>query len=281
MQNINTIAELREIIREQRKRGKTIGFVPTMGALHDGHLSLIEFALQRSDYVVSSIFVNPKQFGPNEDLESYPRQLKIDVEKLESINCDLLFAPSASQMYPDTFETQVRLMTTTQGLCGDYRPGHFDGVTTVVLKLLNLVTPDVVVFGKKDYQQLVVIRRMVEDLGLNIEVIGAPLIRDYDGLALSSRNTYLSKDERNQALSLSRALKTAKQAFLRGETKRSELIRIALGVISHSELRLEYLELRDSKNLAAVEEANQDSLMLVAAHIGTTRLIDNIEFVTG
>ncbi|MEE2901976.1 MAG: pantoate--beta-alanine ligase [Myxococcota bacterium] len=280
MQQTTTIAELREIVREQRSRGNTIGFVPTMGALHAGHLSLIEFALQRSDYVVSSIFVNPKQFGPNEDLESYPRQLQIDVEKLESVNCDLLFSPSASQIYPDTFETQVRLTTTTQGLCGDYRPGHFDGVTTVVLKLLNLVTPDVAVFGKKDYQQLTVIRRMVEDLGLNVEIVGAPLIRDHDGLALSSRNAYLSHEERSQALSLSRALKTAKQAFLRGETKSSKLIRIALDVINNSELRLEYLELRNSKNLAPTEEATQDSLMLVAAHIGTTRLIDNIEFVS-
>ena len=279
MQQTSTIAELRTYILNQKQQGKRIAFVPTMGALHAGHLSLIEFARRHSDYVVSSIFVNPKQFGPNEDLDSYPRQLDSDIEKLTSAKCDLLFFPSVQQMYPNQFETEVRLSLTTQGLCGAHRPGHFDGVTTVVLKLLNIVTPDVAVFGKKDFQQLTVIRRMVEDLSLNIEILGAPLIRDHDGLALSSRNAYLSADERAQALAISKSLFIAKEAFVNGETRSAELIRLASEVIQNSELRLEYLELRKSSDLTLVERADEDCLMLIAAQIGTTRLIDNLEFV--
>lgn len=250
-----------------------------MGALHAGHLSLIAFAKEHSDYVVSSIFVNPKQFGPNEDLDSYPRQLKTDAEKLATVGCDLLFAPSASEMYPHRFETEVSLNTTTQGLCGAHRPGHFDGVTTVVLKLLNIVTPDVAVFGKKDYQQLTVIRRMVEDLSLDVKILGAPLIRDHDGLALSSRNAYLTAAERKQALALSKSLAAARQAFLHGEKQSSQLIRIAQEVMSGYDTKLEYLELRTAKDLSTVDTVDEACLILIAAHLGTTRLIDNVELI--
>ena len=217
MKILEAVDALQDALRVARHRGQSIGFVPTMGALHAGHLSLVKIAKQKADFVLASVFVNPSQFGPGEDLDAYPRNLASDAEKLQSAGCDLLFAPSVAQMYPDSFETKVTLSRTTQGLCGAHRPGHFDGVTTVVLKLFGMTNPDVAVFGRKDYQQLAVIRRMVEDLCLDIEIVGAPLVRENDGLAMSSRNAYLSEEERQRALSLSKGLFAAQKRYDGGE----------------------------------------------------------------
>ena len=247
-----------------------------MGALHEGHLSLIELAKQKSDCVVASIFVNPTQFGPSEDLESYPRNLENDAEKLQSVGGDILFAPSVDQIYPNGFETKVTLSQSTQGLCGAHRPGHFDGVTTVVMKLFGIVDPDVAVFGEKDFQQLTVIRRMAEDLCLDIEVIGGPLVRESDGLAMSSRNAYLAPEDRSRALSLSRGLFDARTAFEGGECSSELILARARKVIEAEKIEVEYLELRSADRLERLSVIDRDAVILVAAKVGSTRLIDNV-----
>jgi pantoate--beta-alanine ligase len=267
--------------RAARQAGQRIAFVPTMGYLHDGHLSLLRAGRQRGDLLVLSIFVNPLQFGAHEDLGRYPRDLPGDLEKALGAGCDLAFCPdpSAQSMYPPGYQTQVEVREVQLGLCGAHRPGHFVGVATVVLKLLNLVQPDVMLLGEKDYQQLQVIRRMVRDLHVPVEVCGCPLVRDSDGVALSSRNAYLSRSERQQAQVLSRALFAAAAAYRQGERRRDAIVDIASTILdSEPGLRREYLELRDADSLAAVPPLlDRPAVLLVAGYCGPTRLLDNIQ----
>jgi pantoate--beta-alanine ligase len=270
-------AELRSACDEARARGGSVGFVPTMGALHDGHLALTREARRHASFVVCSIFVNPTQFGPNEDFSRYPRDLDGDVRKLEDV--DLVFAPAPSAMYVEGERTRVRVDGLTAHLCGPTRPGHFEGVTTVVAKLFALVGPSVAVFGKKDYQQLAVIRRMTKDLFLPVEVVGYPIVREPDGLAMSSRNAYLSADERQRALGLSRGLAAAARAFAGGERRGGILRRLALEEVEPIATSIDYVTLADAD---AIEPFTDDAatpdraLLAMACHVGRTRLIDNV-----
>ena len=278
MRTVRTRAELREALAELRAAGHTIGFVPTMGWLHAGHLSLVDHARARASAVVLSIFVNPLQFGPNEDLAAYPRDLARDTAMAAERGVDLLFAPDAETMYP-TGEPIVRVVPGAIGdrLDGAFRPGHFEGVLTVVLKLFNLVGPDVAVFGRKDYQQATLIRRMVADLDLPMEIVVAPSVRAQDGLALSSRNAYLSEGERAWALTLSRALEAGEAAFEAGERNGGTILGAARDVLAgEPDVRVQYLELVHPDTLEAVTEAVPGSVLAVAAHVGRTRLIDNV-----
>jgi pantoate--beta-alanine ligase len=276
MDVLHTAAELKRRLRPVQEAGLRVGLVPTMGALHQGHVSLVTLAREHSELVCATIFVNPKQFGPREDLGRYPRDLEGDQKKLSAAGCDVLFVPAVEEIYPPGFETSVEVSNTSQGLCGAVRPGHFQGVTTVVLKLLNIARPDVAVFGEKDFQQLTVIRRMAEDLSLDVKILGAPLVRDPDGLAMSSRNAYLSAEERKRALALSAGLRAAAAAYERGERDGAALIAAARGSLDAAGLVPEYLELRAFSDLAPVARADLPSVVLVAARVGTTRLIDNV-----
>lgn len=261
-----------------RAAGQRIVFVPTMGYLHDGHVSLLRQGRALGELLVLSIFVNPLQFGPTEDLSRYPRDEAGDLAKARSAGCDLAFCPEPAAMYPAGFQTRVEVTGLSQGLCGDLRPGHFTGVATVVLKLCQIVQPDVLLLGEKDYQQLQVVRRMLRDLDSDIEVRGCPLIREPDGLAMSSRNSYLSADERRQALVLSRALRAAQTAHAAGERDAGAL-RAAAQVVLAAEpaARLQYLSLRDAEDLAPLEgRVERPAVLAVAALVGRTRLIDNV-----
>ncbi len=287
MQIIRTISEMQQFSQEQREKGKKISFVPTMGFLHEGHLSLIEIGRSKADIVISSIFVNPTQFGPNEDFKTYPRDEKGDFEKLESVKTNAVFVPTPEEIYPDNFQTTVHLSEITQGLCGKSRPTHFDGVSTVVLKLFHIVNPDYAIFGEKDYQQLALIRQMAKDLHLRIEIIGAPILRNEHGLALSSRNSYLSDQEQKEALVLSQAIVQAQKIYQAGETKVSNLIEEAKKIVRTAPSAvIDYLEIVDSKTLKPLsslpslykgERAGEGSRarILLAVKIGKTRLIDN------
>jgi pantoate--beta-alanine ligase len=261
-----------------RVAGKRIAFVPTMGYLHDGHVSLLEEGRRRGDILVLSIFVNPTQFGPKEDLSRYPRDLDGDLAKAERAGVDVAFVPDAASMYPDGYQTFVEVERLQQGLCGASRPGHFRGVATVVLKLLNIVQPTVALFGMKDYQQLQVLRRMARDLDVSGEIVGMPIVREPDGLAMSSRNAYLSADERSRALALSRALGAAHSAFTDGERDAPTLLAKARQMVDASAgVRLDYLELRDGESLELLSgEVTRPAVMAIAAFIGNTRLIDNL-----
>jgi pantoate--beta-alanine ligase len=266
-----------ELVRHRkRSKGSTVAFVPTMGALHAGHLSLVRLAKQHADTVIASVFVNPKQFGPGEDFARYPRDLEADARLLDAEGCDLLFAPRVDALYPRGFQTEVRVPELSRGLCGDHRPGHFDGVATVVAKLLNLARPDVAVFGEKDFQQLAIIRRLVTDLSLDVRILGAPIVREPDGLAMSSRNAYLSADDRARAASLSRGLFAAKAAYAAGERGASALLAVARAELEAASVVPEYLELRSFEDLRPLDRAEGPSVLLVAAQVGTTRLIDNL-----
>ncbi len=247
-----------------------------MGALHDGHLSLVRIAASKAEVVVASIFVNPKQFGPDEDLERYPRDLDGDAKKLQSAGCHLLFCPEVSQVYPPGFQTRVEVDGVTEGLCGAHRAGHFNGVTTVVLKLLNIVRPDVAVFGEKDFQQLSVIRTMAKDLDLDAEIVGAPLVREPDGLARSSRNAYLSAEERQRALRISAGLMLAQSLYQAGERAAQALLKAVSDSLAQASIEAEYLELRRYSDLAPLSSADEPCVILVAAQVGKTRLIDNL-----
>jgi pantoate--beta-alanine ligase len=253
-----------------------VGFVPTMGALHAGHLANVLEAKRRANFVVASIFVNPTQFGPNEDLARYPRDLDGDLAKLATVGVDAVFVPEPAELYPEGDETRVRVDRSAEPLCGRVRPGHFEGVATIVAKLFCIVGPSVAVFGRKDYQQLCVIRRMTRDLFMPVEVVGAPTVRDLDGLALSSRNAFLSPDERERALALVRGLDAAARRFDAGERRPRELERIARAPIDRAATSVEYVEVRDPDTLAAVDEAGERALLAVACRIGSTRLIDNL-----
>ncbi len=278
IERIFTPATMQERAQRARAAGQRIAFVPTMGYLHDGHLSLLAEGRRRGELLVLSIFVNPMQFGPREDLSRYPRDLEGDLKKAASVGCDVAFCPDAGAMYPPGFQTRVEITRVTEGLCGARRPGHFTGVATVVLKLLNCVSPHVLLLGEKDYQQLLTVRRLVRDLDLPIEVVGCPLYRDSDGLAMSSRNAYLSPAERKQALVLSRALFKSRDAYAGGERGRQALLAIARAELdAEPGLRLDYLELRAAETLDELPEAlTEPAALLVAGFIGSTRLIDNV-----
>lgn len=282
MQIIRELALLREAIAGLRNGGtgggrNRIALVPTMGALHDGHLTLIDEARARADHVVASIFVNPRQFGANEDLDNYPRQEARDVALLTARDCDLLWSPGVEEVYPQGFATNISVSGVSEGLCGGARPGHFDGVATVVAKLFNQVRPDVAVFGEKDYQQLAVIRRMARDLDFDIEIIGVPTRRDADGLALSSRNAYLTGEERQAALALPRALEQAAARISGDGDVGVALDEARAGLAAAGFDPIDYVELRDAETLEVVTSAKRPARLLAAAKIGRTRLIDNIE----
>ncbi len=264
---------------EARRRGDRVGFVPTMGALHEGHLSLVREARRHASFVVCSIFVNPTQFGPNEDFTRYPRNLEADVKLLAGVGANAVFAPQTSAMYVDGERTRVRVDELTSVLEGPHRPGHFEGVTTIVTKLFAIVGPSVAVFGKKDYQQLAVIRRMTKDLFLPVEIMGHPIVRDPDGLAMSSRNTYLSAEERERALSLSRGLDAAWRSFSTGERSGERLRSAARAVIEPAATTIDYVEVADADTLVPFADGARvgaRALVAVAARIGKTRLIDNV-----
>jgi len=263
--------------RAARFGGLRLGFVPTMGALHEGHLSLVRAAKAQCDAVAVSIFVNPLQFGPNEDLAKYPRTFERDCELLEQESVDLLFAPTAEEMYPEKAITYVTVEGMSERLCGRSRPGHFRGVTTVVAKLFNIIEPDLAFFGQKDAAQAAIIRRMVRDLNFPVEVVVCPIVRDVDGLALSSRNAYLNAEQRKSALVLHRMLLEIQNRFERGERDAGKLIEAGKRVIAgESGARLDYLEIVDPETLEPVTEVKGPALVAVAAFVGTTRLIDNV-----
>ncbi len=259
-----------------RVRGERIAFVPTMGALHAGHVSLLAEARKRGQRVVLSIFVNPTQFGPQEDLAKYPRDLAGDLAKAAGAGTDVAFVPEPSGMYPSGFQTFVEVREVSQGLCGERRPGHFVGVATVVCKLFNIVRPHVALFGEKDFQQLAVIRRMVADLNLPVEVEGLPTVREPDGLAMSSRNAYLPASDRQRATALFAGLSAARDRLEKGERRASVLLAHAASLIAAGVDRIDYLELRDAQTLRPVDEVEGPAVMLVAAFVGGTRLIDNL-----
>ena len=259
-----------------RLRGERIALVPTMGALHAGHLSLLAEGRRRAQHLVLSIFVNPMQFGPNEDLAKYPRDLQGDLAKAASQGCDLAFVPEPGSMYAPSFQTAIEVRDVSQGLCGARRPGHFVGVATVVCKLFNLVRPHVAMFGEKDFQQLAVLRRMVTDLNLPVEMVGLPTVREPDGLAMSSRNAFLSAPDRQRAVALFAGLSAAKALLTQGERRAAVLLAAASAQIVPRVDRLDYLELRAEEDLKPLELVDRPAVMLVAAFVGGTRLIDNL-----
>ena len=272
-----TIDSLRAESRAARVAGKRIGFVPTMGALHDGHLSLIRAAKSRCDLVVASIFVNPTQFGPNEDLAKYPRTFERDCQLLEKENADLLFAPTVEEMYPQDAVTWVTVEGLSEKLDGRSRPGHFRGVTTVVAKLFHIVDPDIAFFGQKDAAQVAIIRRMVRDMKFPVEIVACPIVREPDGLAMSSRNAYLDSSQRKAALVLSRALWEVERKYKSGERDTNTLIERGKQLIAKEPAaRLDYLELVNADTLDPVAQATPGTMVAVAAYVGNTRLIDNL-----
>lgn len=277
MKIIQTIEAMHGASREARAHGKRVGFVPTMGALHDGHLSLIRTAKARCDVVAVSIFVNPLQFGPTEDLAKYPRPFERDRELLEKEGASFLFTPSAEEMYPKGAVTYVTVEGLSEKLCGRSRPGHFRGVTTVVSKLFHIVEPDAAFFGQKDAAQAAIIRRMVRDLNFSIEIVVCPIVREKDGLAMSSRNAYLTPDQRKSALILHRTLAAINAAFDRGEKNAARLIEVGRQTITaEPTAKLDYLEIVGPDTLDPVSEIKNTALVAIAAIVGTTRLIDNI-----
>ncbi|MCC6514368.1 MAG: pantoate--beta-alanine ligase [Geothrix sp.] len=276
MRVVRTIADLRALLRPLREAGKRIGFVPTMGFLHEGHEALIRQSAARCDATVVSIFVNPTQFGPSEDLANYPKDLERDQNLCLEAGTTVLFLPEASEIYPTGFQTHVEPGRLAEPLCGRFRPGHFRGVATVVAKLFNMVEPDLAFFGQKDFQQTVVIRRMARDLNLPVDVVVVPTIREADGLALSSRNAYLDEDARRRALRLSEGLLAAKAAFEAGERNGAKLVEIARKPLAGVD-SVQYLELVDTQNLEAIQgPVDRSAALCVAAYVGSTRLIDNV-----
>ena len=280
MQTVNRLETLREVVEELRRTGK-VAMVPTMGALHEGHLTLVRAARRQAAHVVASIFVNPKQFGPNEDLDAYPRQLARDQALLEAEGVALLWAPGVEEMYPQGFATSVSVAGVSEGLCGAARPGHFDGVATVVLKLFNQVQPDMAFFGEKDWQQLAVIRRMATDLNLTSpcvdNIIGVPTVREADGLAMSSRNAYLTPDQRRSAGLLNVAMQAAIEMIESGSDVPQALAALERDILAAGFASIDYATLADADSLVPLTGTPQaPARLLVAARIGTTRLIDNM-----
>lgn len=279
MRVVKNIKEVRDAVKEWKAQGLSVGFVPTMGYLHEGHESLIKKAVKDNDRVVVSIFVNPMQFGPTEDLDKYPRDLERDSKLCENAGANLIFHPEKEEMYFEDFSSYVDINGLSDELCGKSRPIHFRGVCTVVTKLFNIVNPDRVYFGEKDAQQLAIIRRFVRDLNIDIEIIGCPIIREEDGLAKSSRNTYLSKEERQAALILSQSLNLAKDAINSGERNSSVVIDIISNNIKKEPLaKIDYIEVVDSLSMKPVKTIEKSVLVAIAVYIGKTRLIDNFTF---
>ncbi|MWV11665.1 pantoate--beta-alanine ligase [Pseudomonas sp. R-28-1W-6] len=280
MNTVKTVLELRAAVARARGEGKRIAFVPTMGNLHEGHVALVEKAGQRADFVVASIFVNPLQFGPKEDLASYPRTLAADQDKLVAAGCQLLFAPDVEEMYPHGMsgQTLVRVSGVSEGLCGGSRPGHFDGVATVVTKLFNMVQPDLAVFGEKDFQQLAVVRTLVHDLNMPIQIMGEPTVRAADGLALSSRNGYLDEAQRASAPALYRTLQQLAAAIRDGRRDFAQLEAEGKAALEQAGFRPDYLEIREAGSLRPASATDSRLVILGAAYLGSTRLIDNLAF---
>lgn len=279
MRIVESIKDVRATVKEWKAKGLKVGFVPTMGYLHEGHESLIKRASQENDRVVVSIFVNPMQFGPKEDLSTYPRDLERDSVVCERAGANIIFHPTNEEMYFDDFSSFVDMNGLTSGLCGKSRPTHFRGVCTVVTKLFNIVTPDRAYFGEKDAQQLAIIKRLVRDLNIDVEVIGCPIVREEDGLAKSSRNTYLSEEERDAATILNKALTLAKSKIQDGERKAENIIKIIENKIDEEKLaKIDYIEVVDSFSMENVKEISKSVLVAVAVFIGKTRLIDNFTY---
>ena len=278
---ISTIEEMRNAADSWRRGGRRIAFVPTMGFLHDGHLSLMRIARKAADILVASIFVNPSQFGPGEDFETYPRNLQRDLDLCGKENVDLVFTPTADDLYPEGYETYVRLERLSNHLCGLSRPVFFTGVATVVIKLFNIVRPHVAVFGEKDYQQLLIIKRMALDLNIGIDILGAPIVRERDGLAMSSRNAYLTSAQRPAALTLYRSLMLAQKMVAKGEREVVQILSEARRLVEiQPETDIDYLKICDPQTLADIERVGQSALMALAVRVGKTRLIDNMMLET-
>jgi pantoate--beta-alanine ligase len=277
MNVIKSVTEMQAFSEASRNQGKKISFVPTMGYLHQGHAHLMQEARKLGDVLIVSIFVNPTQFGPGEDFEKYPRDWERDAQLCESAGVDVIFAPTAEEMYPQGYQTSITVSQVSRNLCGASRPTHFQGVATVVAKLFNCVKPHVALFGEKDFQQLVVIQRMVKDLNMDIQIIGVPTVREQDGLAMSSRNTYLSADERMSALSLSRGLIRARELFQRGERSAHVLIETVREMIEKEQgTAVDYIKICDRETLKDVDTIAGPAVMALAVKIGKARLIDNI-----
>jgi len=276
MEIIKNVFEMQNRSRELKAAKKSISFVPTMGFLHEGHLELMRIGRKRADVLVISIFVNPTQFAPNEDFEEYPRDTEGDLKKAEGVGTDIVFMPESDDMYPEGFQSKVSLLKVTRHLCGLSRPHFFDGVATVVTKLFNIVKPDMAIFGQKDFQQLTVIRRMVEDLNMGIEIIGAPIVREKDGLAMSSRNKYLSEEERKSALSLKESIDLATGMVKKGETNADNIISAIRSLIDgYSFTDIDYINICDTITMEDRKEIHGESLLALAVNVGKTRLIDN------
>ena len=281
MEVIRTIKEMKEFSSRARRDGKTIAFVPTMGYFHDGHLSLMRGGRKQGDLLVVSLFVNPTQFGPSEDFKNYPRDFERDGKMAEEVGVDVLFVPEAMEMYPPDHQTVVRVERVTQNLCGKSRPTHFQGVATVVMMLFEIVMPHVAIFGEKDYQQLVTIQQMAKDLHMSVEVVGMPTVREADGLAMSSRNTYLLPEERKAALSLHRSLQKAKDLLQKGERNADRIINEVRGILQSEPLvRIDYAQICDAYTLKDVGRIEGDVVVALAAYLGKTRLIDNFVYRT-
>lgn len=277
---VHTIAEVREMVGEARRAGKTIGFVPTMGALHQGHADLIRASVAEQDFTVVSIFVNPLQFGPNEDLDRYPRTLAEDTDIVAACGADVIFAPSVREMYPKKQLTFVDVEVLTEGLCGASRPGHFRGVATVVTKLFNIVLPDVAYFGQKDAQQAAVIERMVDDLSIPVRIVRCPTAREADGLAISSRNRYLSVDERQAAPILYQALQAGAEAIQAGEREADKVRQIMLDQLRREPLaRIDYIDIVDEDTFGTISYVDGKVVLVGAIYLGNTRLIDNLPLI--
>jgi pantoate--beta-alanine ligase len=278
MQTAKTIKAVRAYVAEAKRNGKSVGYVATMGFLHEGHMSLVDTARSENDIVIVSVFVNPLQFGPNEDFDAYPRDLFHDTALLESHNCDMLFAPSVEEMYPSESLTYVQVNNLGEGLCGKTRPTHFRGVTTVVSKLLNIVQPSRAYFGQKDGQQLAIIRRMVNDLNMPVEIVGVPIVREEDGLARSSRNIYLSPEVRPHATILYRTLEWVKREIETGERNANKLLQEMRTRLSREPfVTLDYAEIVDLNTLQPISVLDGDFMAAIAAYVGKARLIDNIQ----
>ena len=280
MATVMTIAAVREQVGRWRAEGRRVVFVPTMGNLHAGHMSLIEAARQHGDKFVASIFVNPMQFGPNEDFAHYPRTPSADAKMLEAAGCDLMFMPDVGEIYPNGADnaTRVEVPGISEILCGEFRPGHFEGVATVVAKLFNIVDPDVAIFGQKDYQQLTVIRRMVADLCLRVRIVGAPTVRESDGLAMSSRNQYLDEQQRAIAPAIYRQLKQAVAALESGVRDYADIEAAGRAALDGAGFRTDYFSVRDARTLAPASPDTRHFVVLTAARLGKARLIDNLVF---
>ena len=279
MEIARTVADLRKRIALWRTGGERVGLVPTMGALHEGHMALVRAARAECDRIVASIFVNPKQFAPTEDLGSYPRREAADLEMLASAGVDLVFIPAVDEIYPPGFATLVRVDGLTEGLCGAHRAGHFDGVTTVVTKLLIQALPDTAYFGEKDYQQLTVVRRLARDLDIPVRIAGVPTVREPDGLAMSSRNAYLSDEEHRIAPNLARVLRSIAGALAQDPSAIAREVARGATALKQAGFAVEYLEVREAGTLACISEATANSRVFAAVRLGKTRLIDNMPIV--